>query len=84
MLDYDFNENTLIFSTKEINSEIVIDKLANKEYYILLRLKLNNSIDPRYYSLVNISEYQNIEYYTVSKDGKNRKASISFNKKNYK
>ena len=47
MLDYDFNENTLIFSTKEINSEIVIDKLANKEYYILLRLKLNNSIDPR-------------------------------------
>ncbi len=62
----------------------MIDKLENKEYYILLRLKLNNSIDPRYYSLVNISEYPNIEYYTVSKDGKNRKASISFNKKNYK
>lgn len=83
-LDYDFNEDNLLFSTKEINSEIVIDNLENKEYYILLRLKLNNSIDPRYYSLVNSSEYSDIEYYTVSKDGKNRKVSISFNKKNYK
>lgn len=83
-LDYKFEDNNLFFSSNKINSEIVLDKLENSEYYILLRLKLNNSIDARYYSFVNSSEYPNIEYYTISKEGKNRKANISFNTKKYK
>ena len=44
----------------------------------MLRLKLNNSIEPRYYSFSNNSKLDNINYYTVTKDGKNRKAEIGF------
>lgn len=83
-LSYEFSENNLIFTSNEINSGIIIDELEDVEYYILLRLKLNNSIDPRYYSFTNNTEYSEIEYYTISKNGTNRKANISFNTKSYK
>lgn len=83
-LDYEFEENNLKFSSKLINAEVVIDELENSEYYILLRLKLNNSIEPRYYSFTNSSEDNYIEYYTITKNGANRKASISFDEIKHK
>lgn len=83
-LDYKFDKNILYFySNNEINSGIIIDKLDSKEYYILLRLKLNNSIEPRYYSFVNSTECENINYYTITSEEKNRKANISFFEKDY-
>lgn len=81
-LNYSFEENNLKFSSELINSEIIIDNLSTGEYYIFLRLKVNNSIEPRYYSFKNSSEYKNIEYYTVTKEGSNRKAVIEFSSKN--
>lgn len=78
-LNYNLDDGKLKFSSDiEINSGIIIDNLENKEYYCLLRLKLNNSADPKYYSFINTSNYGNIEYYTTTKDGKNRKANIEF------
>lgn len=78
-LDYELEDSVLKFiSSNEINSGLIIDTLTGEEYYILLRLKLNNSIEPRYYSFSNNSELKNINYYTVTKEGKNRKAEISF------
>ena len=71
------------YSDKEINNTIIIDELKNEEYYIFLRVKLNNSVDPRYYSFKNISDYENITYYTITKDSKNRKAEIAFKQKEY-
>ncbi len=82
-LDYSFEGNNLIFSSSLINSELIIDNLENSEYYILLRLKVNNSIEPKYYSFQNSSGNENIEYYTVTKDGTNRKALIAFSEKDY-
>lgn len=83
-LDSEFEEKNLIFSSDdEINRKIVLDELENKEYYVYLRIKLNNSNEPRYYSFSNISEYEDIEYYTVTKEGKNRKAEIKFKTKTY-
>ena len=82
-LNYEFDKNTLFFSSdNEINSGIIIDELEEKEYICLIRVKLNNSIDAKYYSLNNSSEYQNIEYYTITKDGENKKADIGFLEKN--
>lgn len=84
-LNYSFEENNLIFSSdNEINSGIILDKLDNSEYYVFLRLKLNNSIDPKYYSFENHSEFKDFDYYSITSENTNKKASISFNEKNYK
>lgn len=82
-LNYSFEESDIVFSSGVINSEIIIDNLENSEYYIFVRLKLNNSIDPKYYSFENSSGNGNIEYYTVTKDSSNRKAIIAFNQKDF-
>lgn len=78
-LKYELEDSVLNFvSSNEINSGLIIDNLTGEEYYILLRLKLNNSIEPRFYSFSNNSELEDIDYYTVTKDGKNRKAEVKF------
>lgn len=78
-LDYEFIENELVFSVKtDMNTGIILDKLEDSDYYILLRLKVNNSAEPKYYSFTNNSEYDDITYYTVTKDGKNKKVLIHF------
>lgn len=83
-LKYELNDNVLSFvSSNEINSGLIIDDLTGSDYYVLLRLKLNNSIEPRYYSFSNFSNLQKIEYYTITKDNKNRKADIDFVKKTF-
>lgn len=83
-LNYDFEDTYLFFSSdKEINAGIVLDELEDGEYFILLRLTLNNSADPRYYSFSNSSDYEQIDYYTITKDSINKKATISFNDSTY-
>ncbi len=83
-LNYDFEENYLKFSSdKEINNGIILDKLEEGEYFLLLRLTLNNSIDPRYYSFSNSSNYESLDYYTVTKESTNKKVDISFYEKKY-
>ena len=78
-LAYEFDGTTLNFlSNKELNSGLILDDLSNAEYYVFLRLKLNNSADPRFYTFDDKSECKNIDYYTITKDGKNRKADIGF------
>ena len=82
-LNYSFEGNNLVFSSSSINSGLIIDELENSEYYVLLRLKVNNSIEPKYYSFHQSSGNDNIEYYTVTKNDTNKKASISFFEKDY-
>lgn len=83
-LNYTLEENVLIFALdKEINSGIILDELTSSEYYVLLRLKLNNSIEPRFYSFKNVSDYKNIDYYTITSEDTNKKVVIEFSKKIY-
>ncbi len=82
-LNYSFEENNLVFSSELINSELIIDNLENSEYYIFVRLKVNNSIEPKYYSFENTSGASPIEYYTVTKNSENRKATIGFSQKDF-
>lgn len=82
-LKTELKQNELIFSSDEINNGIIIDELENKEYYIFIRIKLNNSVDPKYYSFKNISNYENIEYYTIANEEKYRKTDIGFKTINY-
>lgn len=79
-----FAENELLFSFENINNAINLDELkANNKYYIKIRLKLNNNKSYKYYLLSNVSEYKDIEYYTLTKDGKNNKVNVKFSKLNY-
>ena len=82
-LNYTFEENNFIFSSDtEMNSGIIIDELQPSEYYIFLRLKLNNSKDPKYYSFSNSTNYENFEYYTMTSNNYNQKAKIEFSEMN--
>lgn len=76
--------NLNIFTTDEINTGLILDNLPNDEYVVLVRLKLNNSVNPKYYSLDNDSKCSNIEYYTITKDGQNNKINMEFKNKTYK
>lgn len=83
-LNYRFEDIYLIFSSdNEMNNGIILDNLSEGEYFILLRLTLNNSVDPRYYSFSNISSYNSLDYYTITKENSNKKAEISFYDKTY-
>ena len=83
-MDVEFLENDLIFSVKEINNTLVLDKIdVSSNYYILVRLKLNNSANPRYYSFANNTKYENIDYYE-KKDDKTYKGNVSFKNGNIK
>ena len=84
-LNYQFEDNSILFeSNTEINSGIKLDELGSNEYYILIRLKLNNSYEAKYYSFSNQTKYQNIDYYTFTKEGESsRKASIIFDSVEY-
>lgn len=74
-------DNKLVFSSAGlINSGINLDELAQDTYYLKLRVKLNNSTTAKYYTLVNTSSYPDIDYYTVTKNGKNNKVRIEFSK----
>ena len=80
-----FDDNNLIFSlNNDINNAINLEELQNNnKYYIRIRLKVNNSKDYRYYLLSNVSEYKDIDYYTLTRDGKNNKVQIKFEKQTY-
>ena len=75
--------NLILTTTDEINTGLILDDLSSGEYIVLVRLKMNNSVNPKYYSLANSSEYEDIEYYTITKDDSNRKIKIEFKNKSY-
>lgn len=84
-LSYSFEENNVIFSTGEMmNNAIVLEDLPVGKYYIQARIKVNNSKDFKYYTFSNASDGKNIEYYTLTKDGNNRKIDIQFGNETWK
>ncbi len=79
--EFNISDNILSFSTfSELNSGIDFESLNCDDYFILLKVTYSNS-DVKYYSLSNASNYNDITYYTITKNGKNNKIDVSF--KNY-
>lgn len=83
-IETEIEEKKLKFTTSQINKAIELDRLSEGNYYVLLRLKLNNSANAKYYTLSNDSNCENIEYYTVTKNAENKKIVIEFTSKTYK
>ena len=69
--------NKTIFKTNTlINEGINLEELKQGEYLLLLKSKKNDKVI--YYNLINDTKYKNLEYYTITKAGKNNKIDISF------
>ena len=82
-LDTSIKDKILYFKTSQINNSILLNKLEDENYYLLLRLKLNNSAKYRYYTL-DYSLEEKIEYYTIAKNDVNYKLNVDSSKKDYK
>ncbi|MBP3597697.1 MAG: N-acetylmuramoyl-L-alanine amidase [Clostridia bacterium] len=87
-LTTDFDENELILTSNYINDGIKLEELKEGKYYIMIRLKLNNSNNHKYYLIKNSSEHENLEYYTITQKEKNKKINLEqieyeYNKKHY-
>ena len=80
--EFNYSDDGLSFSTfGEINEGIDLENLSENSYYILLKVSYSNS-DIKYFSLVNSTEYNNITYYTITKNEFNNKIDIGFEKYN--
>ena len=77
--NFNYSDNICSFSTSdEINNGIDLENLSIDTYYLLIKITYSNS-DVKYYSLSNDSEYDDITYYTITKNNSNNKINISFN-----
>lgn len=84
-LDYELDKENkrLYFSTdNNMNTGIVIDELSEGEYFLFIRIKTNNSVNPKYYTLKKSNDFLEgeINYYTVTDENGTRKAEFNFDK----
>ena len=75
--------NKYSFSTSNyINEGINLENLPQENLYLLIKTiekNENNEIVTKYYSVENESNYQDLEYYTLTKNNKNNKIDIEWN-----
>ena len=83
-LETHIEEKNLIFKTSQINEAIELDKLDFGNYYILFRVKLNNSSVPKMYFLAPETELEGIRYYTVTKNSESKRIEIDMSEKEIK
>jgi len=77
---YKQNNNTCFYISKNNNQGINLDNLKIGDYLLLVK------DTEKYYTLKNNTNYENIEYYTITKNKSNNKINIDFNEyenKNY-
>lgn len=72
---FDNSEEKTCFYTSENNNEgIYLDELKQGNFIVLVKN------DNKYYSFTNNTDYENIVYYTITRNNKNNKINIDFNK----
>ena len=64
-----------------INKGINLEYLPVGTYYLLIKASTNenNKEVDKYFSVTNKTDYENLEYYTLTKNGKNNKIDIEWN-----
>lgn len=73
----EIEDNKTKFKTNElINEGINLENIKEGEYVFLLKTIDNE--EEKYYTLKNKTDYDNLEYYTVTRDDTNYKIDISF------
>lgn len=74
------NDQYTFSTSKNINEGINLEKLNKGDYYLLIKGSKDN--EDIYYSLQNKTDYQNLDYYTLTKNGHNNKIDINWDKYN--
>lgn len=75
-------EDEIEFTTSNfINKGLNLEYLPTGTYYLLLKgtITQDNKTKDVYYSVTNKTNYENLEYYTISKNNKNNKINIEWN-----
>ena len=71
--------NDYSFETSEyINDGINLEKLKSGTYYLMI--KVNHFDESEYFPLVNETEYEDMVYYTLTKDGLNKKIDMTWDR----
>lgn len=79
-IDYSLKEKNLTFTTSDLmNQGIGLESLPVGVYIVLIDVEHYNEIH-RLYTLSNNTEYQETQYYTITKNEQNNKISIGFDK----
>lgn len=86
-LDYKLEDtNILFFTSSNINTGINLEDIDVEEYYSILKISTKELVENEevvkyyYYNIVNNTEYDNVEYYTITREESNKKIDISFSK----
>ena len=66
---------------QELNKAIYIDNLSESNHYIFAKVIFSNN-EEKYFSLSNTSKYENITYYTTTRNNSNNKIDINFDNYN--
>lgn len=79
-LSYDLNyKSGKFYVSNLINDGIYLDDIPIDDYLVFIKVTSGDSV--KYYSLKNDTDYNDISYYTVTKNGKNNLININFSKK---
>lgn len=79
-LSYDLNYNNGEFYVSNlINDGIYLDDIPINDYLVFIKVISDDGV--KYYSLKNNTDYNDISYYTVTKNGKNNLIDINFSNK---
>ena len=82
-LSYDLNYKSGKFYVSDlINDGIYLDDIPINEYLVFIKVTSGDSV--KYYSLKNNTDYNDISYYTVTKNGNNNLININFSNKSDK
>lgn len=78
-VDYEIAPDKISFSTSSlINEGIDLESLNIDKHYILLEVSYGEKNEKKNYSIKNGTEYANVEYYTITRNGSNNKIDIGF------
>lgn len=72
--DIDYSDGKFITS-HYINEGIYLDDIQTGDYLVFIKVGTD---DAKYYSLVNNTDYNNTDYYTVTRNNKNNLININF------
>jgi len=75
---YEIAGNELAVKTsKLINEGLYLEDIKSGEYFLFLKIKYSND-EIKYYSMKNNTNYEDLEYYTITKNKSNKKINIGF------
>lgn len=76
---YSLDGDNLSFNISDlINEGIYLDEIPIDKYFLLLKVKYGNDI--KYYNLKNNTDYNNLIYYTITRNNSNNEIKINFDK----